>query len=83
VAAVETFVEKHYREQLHALGSSAGLQALRAQLEQFCHEQVAHQRDASARASRGGEAPPGRLSSVWSAIVGLGSMIGVAVARRV
>lgn len=83
VAAVETFVEKHYREQLHALDSNAELEPLRAQLEQFCSEEVAHQRDASARVSRDGEAAPGRLRAAWSAVVGLGSTIGVAVARRV
>ena len=83
VAAVETFVEQHYQEQLHAIGSNSELGPLKARLEQFCQEEVEHQRDASARAARKGDAGSGPLRSAWRAIVGYGSAIGVAVAKRV
>jgi ubiquinone biosynthesis monooxygenase Coq7 len=83
VAAVETFVERHYDEQLQAIAGTAELEPLRAQLEQFCREEVEHQQDASRRLADDGMSTPGRLGSAWSRAVGGGSALGVAIARRI
>ena len=78
IAAVETFVEQHYDEQIAALAGRAEYASLRAQLVAFCREEVAHRDDAAHRL----HAAPGVLGKAWSAVVGLGSRIGVWLARR-
>lgn len=83
VAAVETFVERHYREQIRAIGAVEALQPLRDRLEQFCREEAEHKRDAAQRLPDGGEAEAGGSRSVWSAVVAGGSAVGVAIARRI
>ncbi len=79
VAAVETFVEQHYMEQVEHMRSEPELAALAAQLERFCAEEVHHRIDAAQRVP--GQARP--LGRLWSRIVGAGSAAGVRVARAI
>jgi ubiquinone biosynthesis monooxygenase Coq7 len=83
VAAVETFVEGHYQEQVQAIGADPALQALRDRLEQFCREEAEHKRDASRRLAPSDQAESEGRRSVWGAIVAGGSAVGVAIARRI
>jgi demethoxyubiquinone hydroxylase (CLK1/Coq7/Cat5 family) len=78
IAAVETFVDRHYQQQidhLQAHGGPAGLQAL---LE-HCQADECHHRDEAAAL-----AGPGLpwLLRAWCALVGAGSAAAVRVARR-
>ena len=84
IAAVETFVDTHYQQQLDqidALPEAQRQQAapLRALLAS-CQADECHHRD-EATTLRG--APPGLLLRGWSALVGAGSAAAVVVARRV
>ena len=79
VAAVETFVERHYQEQISALEGRAELHDLRALLQSYCADEVAH-RDEAHEASAG---QSGSLAGLWATTVGGISAVGVAVARRV
>ncbi|MBT8047484.1 MAG: hypothetical protein HKO99_12215, partial [Xanthomonadales bacterium] len=54
VAAVETFVEGHYQEQVQAIGDEPELRPLRDRLDQFCREEAEHRRDAAQWLSRNG-----------------------------
>jgi ubiquinone biosynthesis monooxygenase Coq7 len=79
IDAVESFVDKHYQEQLDRLdaaGIEPGLRALLAR----CQEDEVHHRD-EAREAAG--PPPGPLLRGWSWMVGAGSKAAVAAARRV
>ena len=79
ITAVETFVERHYQEQITALEGRAELSELRALLAAFCADEVSHRDEA--RLAGSGE--PGLISTLWSTLVGTVSAVGVAVARRV
>lgn len=79
INAVETFVDDHYRAQIEVMGRDERLADLCAVLERFREDEVAHRDDAAQRASES----PGRLARAWSWIIGAGSELGVAVARRV
>ena len=79
IAAVETFVEKHYEEQIVKMESNPELAALTDKLKAFCAEEVEHRDDAADRLSP----PPGFTARFWSRIVGTGSSVGVALARRI
>ncbi|MEL7536595.1 MAG: demethoxyubiquinone hydroxylase family protein [Pseudomonadota bacterium] len=79
IAAVETFVEQHYLEQIKTMAAQPELRPLAAKLEQFCDEEVEHRDDASGRLDSGG----GNIASLWSRIVGSGSSLGVAIAKRI
>lgn len=83
VAAVETFVEGHYLEQVQAIGAEPALQPLRERLEQFCHEEAEHKRDAASRLPRHDRPAAGGRRSAWGAVVAGGSAVGVAIARRI
>lgn len=78
VRAVESFVERHYRAQIEALGANPAWAPLRARLQDFCNEEVAHRDDAAGRLQR----PPGRIGRAWATVVGAGSAAGAAAARR-
>ncbi len=79
VAAVETFVERHYLAQIEIMDKTPRLENLCGVLRQFCDEEVHHRNDASSRVTDA----PGWLPRAWAHVVGLGSMFGVLVARRV
>ena len=79
VAAVETFVERHYLAQVESLSSLPRARALRDQLAAFCADEVAHRNEAC---DHGGSAR-GLVGAAWFAMVGVGSAIGVSIARVV
>ncbi len=84
IAAVETFVDEHYREQLDRIDalpepSRQAAAPLRALLAQCREDELAHRDEARAALT----APPGPLLRAWCAVVGSGSKIAVALARRV
>ena len=78
ITAVETFVEQHYNEQIDGMTDRPELRELRALLICFCADEVLHRDDAAGRVAGEG----GAVARVWSAIVGIGSAAGVALARR-
>jgi ubiquinone biosynthesis monooxygenase Coq7 len=78
IAAVETFVDRHYEEQIRALDGRPAYAQLQ-QLLRRCQEDECHHRDeAAANAGR-----PGALLRLWCAVVGWGSEAAVKVARRI
>ncbi len=84
IAAVETFVDVHYQQQLKhldalPLAERSAAVPLRALLAR-CQADECHHRD-EATALRGG--PPGWLLRGWCALVGAGSAAAVVLARRV
>ena len=79
IAAVETFVEQHYLEQIEKMHGESDLAPLRERLQAFCDDEVEHQQDAKNRL----DGPSNGLSRAWIATVGLGSSLGVAIARRI
>ena len=80
IAAVETFVDGHYQEQIDRLTGDATWAGLRAELD-ACREDEAHHRDEAAAAHTG--AAPGRVLRLWCAVVGWGSAQAVSVCRHV
>ena len=78
IAAVETFVEDHYRAQIAGMAGTPEMQGLSRLLQGFCDEEIEHRRDASERLT----AAPGAAAKAWSVIIGAGSAAGVAVARK-
>lgn len=79
IAAVETFVDRHYQAQVDHLAALPALAALRADLE-ACRQDEAHHRDEAAAHTTN---PPGRLLRAWCALVGWGSERAVTVCRHV
>jgi ubiquinone biosynthesis monooxygenase Coq7 len=97
IAAVETFVDRHYEDQIRALDGRAEFTALREVLLS-CQADECHHRDearglaaeaqaAGAAASAGqkaepaAQARPGLLLRAWCAVVAWGSEAAVKVAR--
>jgi demethoxyubiquinone hydroxylase (CLK1/Coq7/Cat5 family) len=83
IAAVETFVDVHYQQQLEHLdrlpaAERSAAMPLRALLAR-CQADECHHRDEAA-ALRG--SPPGWLLRGWCALIGSGSAAAVALARR-
>jgi len=78
VAAVETFVDRHYRAQTDRLEREAILPDLRALLERCRADEVGHRDEARAALDR----PPGAVLRAWSFVVGRGSAAAVVLARR-
>jgi ubiquinone biosynthesis monooxygenase Coq7 len=78
IQAVETFVDDHYRAQIEIMGQDDRLADLVAVLESFREDEVAHRDDAANR----GTVARGLLSRAWVSVIGLGSELGVAMARR-
>jgi 3-demethoxyubiquinol 3-hydroxylase len=79
IAAVETFVDGHYQQQIDRLAGDASWAVLRAELE-ACREDEAHHRD-EAQAQTG--PARGLLLRLWCAVVGKGSAVAVSVCRHV
>ncbi|MEJ2534686.1 MAG: demethoxyubiquinone hydroxylase family protein [Gammaproteobacteria bacterium] len=78
IAAVETFVDDHYRAQVDAMAAAPQLAPLRDVLAGFREEEIAHRDDAAGRVT-GGAGLPARA---WGAVVAGGSALGVVLARR-
>jgi 3-demethoxyubiquinol 3-hydroxylase len=86
IAAVETFVDQHYADQLRmidALPADPRRTELRALLAACQADEVEH-RDEARRLSLGADSPAARglAARVWAAVVGAGSAAGVSLARR-
>ncbi len=77
IAAVETFVDQHYQQQIDKLDREGILPAVRATLE-ACRVEEVHHRD-EAQAAAGGQA--GWSLRAWVAVVAKGSSSAVDVAR--
>lgn len=80
IAAVETFVDRHYQEQIDRLTGDIAWAGLRAELE-ACRQDEAHHRDEAAAAHA--DAAPGWLLRAWCTVVGRGSAAAVLVCRHV
>lgn len=78
VEGVETFVDRHYRQQIERLDREAILPEVRAILETCRQDEVAHRDEAADRTRRA----PGPLLRLWRALVAGGSEAAVAAARR-
>jgi ubiquinone biosynthesis monooxygenase Coq7 len=78
IEAVETFVDRHYAEQVVRLAGQATLAPLRDLLEACRRDEVAHRDEAAAQAPRA----PGFVLRSWARVVGSGSALAVRVCRR-
>ncbi|MEI7465380.1 MAG: demethoxyubiquinone hydroxylase family protein [Burkholderiales bacterium] len=78
IAAVETFVDRHYQQQIDRLADRPDDAALRTLLID-CQADECEHRDESASLC---ETPPGPLLRAWCAVVGHGSAGAVHIARR-
>ena len=88
VEAVETFVDRHYAEQIESIDRHdpgrhhAPLQSVRALLQDCRNDEIAHRDEAAALyAAGGGPASPALRAWVWS--VGAGSRLAVRISRWV
>ncbi len=79
IDAVESFVDRHYEDQIRKLPADGEAGALRALLVQ-CQADEVHHRD-EAREAGGGAA--GFVLRAWAWLVGTGSALAVQAARRV
>lgn len=86
IEAVETFVDRHYTEQIELIDrldpsvTNTQLQALRAQLHSFRADEVHHRDDAAARLDAH-LALPSLLLGLWIRAVGAGSRAAVQICR--
>lgn len=86
IEAVETFIDRHYSEQIDAIDrldparAQPSLQALRAHLHSFRADEIDHRDDAAARFGRHA-APPSPVLRMWIWAVGAGSRGAVTVCR--
>jgi ubiquinone biosynthesis monooxygenase Coq7 len=77
VAAVETFVQSHYQQQImHA--ELNRYPKIKEKLAAFMQDEIEHKDEASSLA--GG--PPGAWAKRWCVLVGVGSEVAVKLARR-
>ncbi len=79
IAAVETFVDKHYQQQIEYLNKFGGPENLKALLTQ-CQADERHHRDEAAALVLN---PQGWMLKAWCWLVGFGSETAVFMARRV
>ena len=85
VEAVETFVDRHYAEQIERIDRAEAshrdpaVDAVRALLAACREDELAHRDDAAQRLT----APPGVALRLWSWLVGAGSAAAVRVSRKV
>lgn len=78
VAAVETFVDHHYQDQIEKLRSRCGHEPLRELLVDCQKDEKAHLSEANSLQL----APAGMLLRLWCKLVGSGSMVAVSFARK-
>ncbi len=77
IAAVETFVDHHYQQQLDRLDGRPEAAELRTLLAECQADEVHHRDEARAAAPA-----PGWLLRAWCSVVGTGSAAAVVLARR-
>lgn len=78
VAAVETFVQAHYQQQIvHAELNQ--YPDVKEKLKAFMQDEIDHKDEAISLAA----GPPGAVAKRWCALVGAGSEVAVKLARRV
>jgi demethoxyubiquinone hydroxylase (CLK1/Coq7/Cat5 family) len=75
IAAVESFVDRHYLQQIERLQPE---DPLRARLAAFREDELHHRDEAQALAP----GPQGLLLRAWTTLVGIGSASAVVIARR-
>ena len=80
IAAVETFVDQHYQDQIDWLKAHGSAPALRALLRRCQLDEQHHLEDAR---DRGRGAKPGFTAKIWVSLVARGSAAAVALARRI
>jgi ubiquinone biosynthesis monooxygenase Coq7 len=78
IDAVESFVDRHYEDQVRKLPAVGAGGALRALLIACQADEVAHRDEAR----EAGVAAAGPLTRAWTWLVGTGSALAVAAARR-
>lgn len=78
IAAVETFVDHHYQQQIDRLADRPEHAALCALLRECQADECEHRDEALSQAAK----PPGLLLQAWCAVVGAGSAGAVHIARR-
>ena len=76
IAAVESFVDRHYGDQLAALSGQLPFEPLAAVLAQFRADECAHRDEAKAKG-------PDSAGGLWAAMVFQGSALGAALAKRI
>ena len=79
IAAVETFVDRHYQHQIDRLTHRPDQAALRALLLECQADECQHRDEALSQQA----APPGPMLRAWCVLVGAGSAGAVQIARRV
>ena len=79
VAAVETFVDRHYQQQIEQLEPDGYWGLLRAQLEDCRLDEVSHLDESLLVGGR----PDSALGRIWNSLVGAGSAAAVSLARRI
>lgn len=78
VAAVETFVDRHYQAQVDRLAGQAAWAPLRELLDGCRRDEVDHRDEATSHAGQ-----PGLLMRLWCRLVGAGSAAAVTLCRHV
>ena len=78
IAAVETFVDRHYQDQIDRLAGQPTWAPLRELLDRCRRDEVAHRDEALEHTGR-----PGPLLRAWCRLVGAGSALAVGVCRHV
>ncbi|MCQ9376001.1 demethoxyubiquinone hydroxylase family protein [Methyloversatilis sp. XJ19-13] len=78
IGAVETFVDRHYQQQIDRLPDDGSHPALRALLVECQADECAHRDEALGH----GDLPDGWLMRSWCGLVGSGSAFAVTIARR-
>ena len=79
IDAVETFVEKHYQQQIDYLEKLGGHEQLLELLIRCQADEIAHKNEARSKAS----SPAALVLRAWCAMVGSGSAAAVLLARRI
>ena len=79
IAAVETFVDKHYQHQIDALQNQPEHADLLALLRECQQDECEHRDEALAQQTQ----PPGWMLRTWCKLVGSGSSAAVELARRI
>lgn len=79
IQAVETFVDRHYQEQIDRLELDGGYPLLLQTLIECQQDEIHHRDDAAVRVSSSG----GLMRRLWVKMIGAGSAAAVSVARRI
>jgi demethoxyubiquinone hydroxylase (CLK1/Coq7/Cat5 family) len=83
IAAVETFVDQHYQQQIDHLRAHGGPEGLLPLLLHCQADEQHHRDEAAALATRASGSSNLWLLNLWCALVGCGSAAAVMLARRI